>query len=77
MLSVCMWGCVGLSLNFRGSRGEQSGIRRPQAGRQPPALFQPSYGWWLPWRGEPVAVSKAVLVVATWRELLSRQAGGH
>lgn len=50
----------------------QSDTRRPQAaGRQ--ELLRPGWGWWLPWRGEAeaVAVSEAVLVVATWRELLS------
>lgn len=42
-----------------------------QAGLQEP--FCTGWGWWLPWRGEAeaVAVTEAVLVVATWRELLS------
>lgn len=42
-----------------------------QAGLQEP--FCPGWGWWLPWRGEAEAVTEAVLVVATWRLLLSCQ----
>lgn len=65
-----------LTLNFRGSR--ESSLT-PGACRQAGSRHCSSRAMvgGCPGRGEAVTVSKAVLVVATWRELLSRQAGGH
>lgn len=69
-----------LTLNFRGGRESSPtpGACR-QAGRQAGSRHCSSRAMvgGCPGRGEAVTVSKAVLVVATWRELLSRQAGGH
>lgn len=65
-------------MNFKGARENSVAPGgRGQAGRQASSRHQSSLTMVGDCSGEEraVSVSKAVLVVATWRELLSRQAG--